>query len=478
MPSTTTPRVPAGWTAENEALYIRPAVGSESDMAWAARALDGEWDCCLGFALTTNIPDLPSAVTEGLARLRFFTPLIAADIQPRAEFPDKLFWVYRPMKSKEDALAWAKATLTVHETTATDQQMINTILDIKLPYHVQDGHDQIFGCHLVLRPNGEHALFMHGTHALLDARPCLNAFRRLFQVIVHRDKEPSLDELVYGVEVSSLPVDLVHNVGLDRLEAAKASGVRLPEQLDKTRGSIGFAPQREKATVHARRERVGASIDAEKTARLLAALKAEGFTASLLCDAALALATIKYNAHLGDDLQYIHEVTVISLQRYFPADYPTKQHFASSILYVPLGVSTRSINREKPLRDQLIETMSILRKEYNTYLEQPSLPFINIVGGINPYQGKVDPHRPVFTNIGVIESFVPPIWGGKDGEPHLELLELKFGHRITVTPSPVLHAWTFRNVHHWQNQSMDIYDPESLQAFLDEVIATMLTIAE
>ncbi|EKM52849.1 uncharacterized protein PHACADRAFT_186898 [Phanerochaete carnosa HHB-10118-sp] len=474
---TPTPRVPAGWTATNEALYVRPMVGSESDMAWVARALDGEWDCCLGFTLATNIADLPGAVTEALVRLRFFTPLIAADVQPRPEFPDKLFWVYKPMKSKEDALAWAKATLTVHETTATDQQIINTITGTRLPYHVLE-HDQIFGCHLVLRPSGENALFMHGTHALLDARPCLNAFRRLFQAIVHRDEEPSLDELTYGAEVSSLPVDIVQHVGPDLLEAAKTSGFQLSEQLDKSRGSIGVAPQREKATVHARCERVGAGIDAETTACLLAALKKEGFTATLLCDAAIALATIKYNAHLGVDLQYIHEITVISLQRYFPVDYPTEQHFASSLICVPLAVSTCSINRERPLRDQLIETMSILRKEYDAYLEQPTLPFINIVAGIMPYPGKVDSHRPVFTNIGAVDSFVPPMWGGKGGEPHLELREMKLGLRITASPSPVLHAWTFRNVFQWQIQSMDIYDAEFLQAFLDEVIATMLAILE
>lgn len=138
------------------------------------------------------------------------------------------------MKSKDDALAWAKATLIVHETSSTDEQMINTITDIRLPYHIADGHDQVFACHLILRPNGEHALFMHGTHAILDARPNMHALRLLFHAVVHRDGEPPLDKLSYGDEVASLPVDIIQLLGENRLDAAKASGIRLPEQLDKS----------------------------------------------------------------------------------------------------------------------------------------------------------------------------------------------------------------------------------------------------
>ncbi|EKM52332.1 uncharacterized protein PHACADRAFT_198396 [Phanerochaete carnosa HHB-10118-sp] len=470
------PQLPAGWTFVDK-HYVRPTVGTEFDMARLNRLCDGQFNFCFGFTLNTDIPNLPEAVVEALVRVRFSAPLIAASIEPLAGSPDNFQWVYAPMKSKDDALAWARATLIVHETTSTDEQVINSITDIRLPYHIGDRREQVFACHLILRPNGEHALFMHGSHAVLDARPTMHTLRHLFHVIVHHDDEPCLDQLPYGGEVASLPVDIIQLLGKDLLEAAKTSGIRLPEQLNKNLPSIGLAPQRNDITAPALRACVGATINTDKLRSVLSALKAIGFSFTLLCDAAIALTTIKRNCNLDADWQYIHDNTIIALQRYFPSGYSEERHIASSMAYVPLVLSPQSINMDSPLCDQLVEVMSALRKEYTDYFSQPALPFANIVARTELRSLPLNPHRPFFTNIGVIDKFVPSMWvGGNNDKLHLELGELKFGHRIINMRCPVMHAWTFRDVFHLQIQFLDVYDMEYLQSLLDEIITTMLGI--
>lgn len=56
--------------------------------------------------------------------------------------------------------------------------------------------------------------------------------------------------------------------------------------------------------------RVGATIDAERLRFILMALKAIGFSLTLLCDAAIALTILKRNRNLDVDSQYIHGNTM------------------------------------------------------------------------------------------------------------------------------------------------------------------------
>lgn len=237
------------------------------------------------------------------------------------------------MTNKAEALAWGEASLTVHETSASDDDIISDITRMRLPYRILGGHPQRFGCHLVVRPDGHHTILTHGTHAILDAHPNLYALRYLFQALVDATKLPPLETLPYGSEVANLPVDIAHLLGEEQLQAAKSGKLKLCPQLSVNqvytvpyplslcqtyasllKGSVGIKPQRETVIVPAHRLCVRATIDAEQTHRLLATLRRTGFSMTVLYEAAIALNTLRRQTDLSADAQYVQNLTMYALR--------------------------------------------------------------------------------------------------------------------------------------------------------------------
>lgn len=84
---------------------------------------------------------------------------------------------------------------------------------------------------------------------------------------------------------------------------------------------------------------------------------------------------------------------------------------------------------------QLRAAMETLRNQYAYYLAQPALPLANVVGAPQ-HDVTVSPHRPIVTNIGVIERFITPVFGGEHAEPALVLQTLLVAQRLTAAQGP------------------------------------------
>ena len=153
---------------------------------------------------------------------------MAADIASRPECEDALCWVYRTPRNLSEALEWAEKSLTVHKTAPSDEDLIPSIAETRLPYEPLHSLQQYVGFHLVIRPNGDHSFFIHGTHAIFDAQPNLHALRKVFDGFAIAADDAPLATIEWGEEVANLPIDLITALGKARCED---HGLSVPESL-------------------------------------------------------------------------------------------------------------------------------------------------------------------------------------------------------------------------------------------------------
>lgn len=173
---------------------------------------------------------LPPHPSTALTRPRLFAPLIAADVRPSATPGGADTWSYTPLASYSSALAWARATLTVHTSPPSDEAFVVRLGEARLPYVLPGGGAQFFGCHLLLRAHAPHAVFVHATHGILDGYTALWALRRLLAGVVRGAVLRA--GVAWGAEVARLPVDMLR--ALDVADA-RDSTAPAPPQLDTVR---------------------------------------------------------------------------------------------------------------------------------------------------------------------------------------------------------------------------------------------------
>lgn len=103
----------------------------------------------------------------------------------------------------------------------------------RTPYLHADGHAQIVHFYLLFGDDGVHALFMHGQHAVMDARPTLRGLDLLLGWIADPPKE-QLEDLDWGEEWVRLPAGPVTSTGGPR-EDWETKGVELLQESARVR---------------------------------------------------------------------------------------------------------------------------------------------------------------------------------------------------------------------------------------------------
>jgi hypothetical protein len=161
----------------------------------------------------------------------YFAPIIAADIVTRPAPPYCYDWNYTPIQDYSEAHKWAERTLTIHENAPEDEDCIQMLQKIRLPYEPVGFTKQYFGCHLFLRQNGRHSFFTHGIHSILDGRPNLVLLHRIFHIFAGSSAELSAAHPTKGTDVANLPPNVVHVLGEERFEEARRMGIELPKEV-------------------------------------------------------------------------------------------------------------------------------------------------------------------------------------------------------------------------------------------------------
>lgn len=137
--------------------------------------------------------------------------MLASGISTPTELAGEPCWTYKPLASYEEAYRWARATLHVHDPAPSNDDFLTQVNQTLLPYEPLPGHKQYIACHLLLRPDGTHTVYLHGSHAVLEGQTVMWSFRRMLESLP-RLNAPSADAYVWGAEVANLPVDVLHAV--------------------------------------------------------------------------------------------------------------------------------------------------------------------------------------------------------------------------------------------------------------------------
>lgn len=154
--------------------------------------------------------------------------------------PGSRNWKYPPLRSAEEGREWATRTLQVHDDfdNISDDVFALRLNTSQVVNEVSPGRKQYFACHLLLRNTLPHSFFMHGTHAIFDARPLMYAFRRFFQLVAASGKADPLEKFVWGTESSNLVADIVtvlHDASGPPLNDGVDHDLQLPERLRMTK---------------------------------------------------------------------------------------------------------------------------------------------------------------------------------------------------------------------------------------------------
>ncbi|KAI0753180.1 hypothetical protein C8Q80DRAFT_1118380 [Daedaleopsis nitida] len=498
----------AEWTIlsspfDNVGSYSRPLLGSELFADQVMQSGDGFGECCMGITFTTALTsdDLLIRTKEALMRFRtagsipcrYEAPIAAATLQSGIHDPQLRSWVYTPIKSTEQLQEWVANTLMIVQDPVDPSQFIQRMNCQRLPYILGNEQSQYLRLYIT-RPSGttnEFALFFHGTHALMDAHPTMNALSLLLNDI-STSAPIDLGSLKWGLEWKNLPPGPITSTGGPRTQsdwdtAGKELMGKIVNLYTNPVPPHSLKCESLRASVPGRPRRLLTELTSAETSKILAAVKAHRCSVSHLIDAAVSLATFKMSPVSPEDVENAHITygsSLISLERYLVPPHQSKGHFVSRFVLVPVVVRYKDIVCIEDEKERLTAAMISLKKQYIEYLENPCLPHLMAeqMRLAPPREGlpMVNPCVSTVTNVGNVEKLLPVLWRSDTSAgstPSLRVSGLHFGNRITL-PTPMVHIWTMHGRLFIQIQATDNWDDRALQEYMHEIVRQMILLLD
>ena len=146
--------------------------------------------------------------------VRFECPLVGATFERGIHDPELRSWVYAPLKSIEQARDWADKTVYNIPDPIDPASFLQRLVEKRIPYILADGTEQYLRVFLT-RPDGTlntFCLFLHTSHAIMDAKPSLNVLSLLLEYMSTTGLS-SVADLPWGTEHKNLPPDVVTATG-------------------------------------------------------------------------------------------------------------------------------------------------------------------------------------------------------------------------------------------------------------------------
>ncbi|KAI8980046.1 hypothetical protein BD414DRAFT_108247 [Trametes punicea] len=474
--------------------YVRPLLGSELLADQATLVYDGFGECCMGVTVNSTFSQdiLREKVKYAISRLRFISPLVAATIEAQADqHPFFRAWVYLPVQSQEALNEWAEETITVVNDPTDPSSFIRSINGRKLPYVLSGGRLQYFRLYIVRLDSGSNdfGIYLHGTHSLMDARQTIRAISHLLEWVSDPNPVP-LSDLAWGTEHRNLPPGPVTATGGLRKdwEASYASLIQTINRiLDISTPTTSIKSESLTVTDPTQQRRVLAKLSRSETTAVLAASKSLGLSLSHVVHAAVALALFDLAPAPSSPSEAAEaHVTfyncLISLERFFvipPKE--VKQHLVSAFVLVPINIPWREVSTANDERSRLIEAGKIVQAQYNSYIENPSLPHLAALRHM-PNQEvqpiKVpNPCAPDLTNVGNVQNDLPLSWPVDSDSPAIRVNDYHISNRITLTV-PLLKTMTFDSQLQVQIEAADNWEPATLETFMQAIVRQILLIRE
>ena len=108
----------------------------------------------------------------------FVCPILAANPEFGIHHAKLRSWTYTPLTNHDEAQKWAEETVVMLDEVVDPSSFIQRMNVTRLPYTLSDGSAQQLRVYL-FRPSSlvnVFALFFHGPHYMLDAKPNMQAF--------------------------------------------------------------------------------------------------------------------------------------------------------------------------------------------------------------------------------------------------------------------------------------------------------------
>ncbi|KAI0644225.1 hypothetical protein C8Q79DRAFT_1012028 [Trametes meyenii] len=467
--------------------YTRPMYGSEVLLHQTHRFMDGLGEVCMGITLNTTLDEstLRGKVLDGLAYLRFVSPILASTIELDISDPDLPSWVYTAAADVEQVHAWALESLETVEDPLTPDDFVAVLNQRRLPYRRLDGVGQYFRAFLLTNLDGKPAFAIHGTHAIFDAHPTLKMFSILLEHIATGRFEDQPNSLPWGTEWKNLPPGPIIATGGPRSDF-NTKGLELLGMMQRVMSSptptLSLRPTRSELQNPDKNLRVCYVVDEETLSRLIRRSKEKGYTVTQLFEAAHALAIFHSNSDV--DATQDHHVTMegsyISLFKYMVPPYNRRSHIIGGMAMVPIKHPGSIVRDHKGVKEQLVAAMDNLRASYSTYTSNPNITAVTAVAGrmmpLKTVPVTRNPNEAVITNIGVIEGLLPFKYfepgreGALNSKPVVEIADMWFGHRLHGCPKLIVHFWTMKGRMHLLTQTNDAWDADYLDDFLRRIV--------
>ncbi|EJF63217.1 hypothetical protein DICSQDRAFT_55910 [Dichomitus squalens LYAD-421 SS1] len=403
-------------------VYTRPLLASEHWCDQTMLLMDGISQFASGVQFTTSIPkdELEARVKEAVSRLRFECPLVGATFEAGVHDPDLRSWIYAPVENVEQVRSWADKMVYYLPDSIDPASFLQVLVEKKIPYTLADGTEQYLRV-FVTRPDGTlntFCLFLHTSHAIMDAKPSLNVLSLLLEYM----STPGL------IDVADLPWGTEHKNLLPGVVTAtggphKDWEVHGPAMLEKFQAffakpkpSHSLACDTLELRNPGKLQRFVVTFTAQESAKIAQALKTLGFTFSELIDAATALATLELNPIPDNELEGAHIDVggLIAINDRLPPNIDRRRHIVSCMVNAPLAIYYAPLAKltGKP---RLLAAMKQAKEQYDDWLANPCLPHLAAeLARLAPMKTASPPSRSPFatnvTNVGRVENYIAPVW--------------------------------------------------------------------
>ncbi|EJF61519.1 hypothetical protein DICSQDRAFT_60260, partial [Dichomitus squalens LYAD-421 SS1] len=492
--------------------YFRPLLGSELVFDQLHNLVDGFVEVCMGITFSTAFSgeELLALAKEAVIRWRyvlrilcaqpsvalihssFVCPIMAATPRFGIHHPKLRSWIYTPLANHDEAYSWAEETVVMLDEVIDPSSFIQRINITRLPYILSDGTAQHLRVY-VFRPSSlvnVFAIFFHGPHAMLDAKPNMQAFSTLLE-FMSSPQDIALADLPWGTEHKNLPTGPVTVTG-GRSKEWETVGNALFAKAAGMHANLSAAhhlmrrPNTDVGTGKVQRALI--ELTEAETASVVQALKRAGFGFGHLVEAATALALYDLKPVPEDQSESAHVTFMagmISLHgRMSPPYRDSKTHLVSSLAMVPISISLAGLADLTP-KERLLSALAQSKAHYDEYLANPCIlqftaehmriaPLLDVDAFGRPACG-------IVTNLGRVENYLPNTWPrivedcGAGGPPVFRVDKLHFGHRL-IPEIPNVHVWSMNSRFSIQIQAADVWEEATPQAYLNKIVQQMLLI--
>ncbi|CAE6491499.1 unnamed protein product [Rhizoctonia solani] len=463
-------------------IYTRPMVAGEGTLDQVHQLMNGHDQFAFGATLQTNLPlnTIEKRLLDALVRLRYYSPIIAAQPQVGIHDHELRSWVYAPLRDSNAAAAWARKVLIIQTPTnelPDPETHLRNIVKRPLP------PGEILQVHLIgPYQDGQFTLITYKSHALAEGQAAIDLLATLLDWILN----PVGVDFVWGQEWQNLLPGAVVVIGGEKQGWDEESPRMLAENARNftfEKPAHALRPQRKSITKLGDIVRVHRQLDETTVLRLVKAVKSESISITQLFEAAHAIATYEIEPLPPKELAESHI-------RYFPCIISTrhlrqppynKRELVSNLNTAFTQIIPATLHSDKPTtRERVLAVARAVKENYQAFMSSPHHPLILAAETkMYPFRGPlgvdINENTGEIIGLGVIDNRLPLSWSSADNQDKIRIRDVHVGLR-QCTKRPMVHVWTLEGKLRLQVQASDVWDESYLERFLDEVIKSALSI--